>query len=211
MLIYFSMHNAHEMLLMSSIEQFSYLGIFIFALFAGYIVPIPEEIILLIVGYMASIGYIHLVPAIFVVIIAFILGDNMLFQLTLKNNKHVTKFVNEVLSLKIIAKHRAFFEKNIGMTVFIFRFVPFLRFISPVFAGYVRAKEQTFMFFNTLAIVIYAPFLMWVGYFFHESFGDIVNEIGRVRHVAVILLWIIVGLVITRITDYIFRQSELDK
>ena len=206
MLRYFSMH---EILFINSVEQFSYLGIFLFALFSGYILPIPEEIILLIVGYMASIGYVHLLPAIFVVIIAFIIGDNVVFRLTLHNNKHVTKFINEVLSVKLIARHKSFFEKNIGLTVFLFRFVPFLRFISPVFAGYVKAKEKTFMLFNTLAIVIYAPFMIWIGFFFHESFGDIVNQIGRVRHIAIIFLWIIVGLVITRITDYVFKQSDL--
>lgn len=198
----------HEMTFINSVEQFSYLGIFIFTIFSGYIIPIPEEIILLIVGYMASDGLIHLLPAILVVIVAFIIGDNILFRLTLKNNKHVTKFIHEVLSLKIIAKHKGFFEKNIGLTVFLTRFIPFLRFVSPVFAGYVKAKEKTFMLFNTLAIVIYAPFMIWVGYFFHEYFNQIVNQIGRVRHIAIILLWVIVGLLITRVTDYIFKQTE---
>src|SRR5689334_20177690 len=142
MLVYFSMH---EIAFINSVEQFSYLGIFIFAIFSGNIVPIPEEIILLIVGYMASVGFIHFLPAVFVLIIAFIVGDNILFRLTLKNNKHVTKFIHEVLSLKLVIKHKALFEKHIGLTIFISRFFPFLRFISPVFAGYVKAKEKTFM------------------------------------------------------------------
>ena len=208
MLGYFSMHNAHELFFMSTIEQFSYLGIFLFAIFAGYIVPIPEEIILLIVGYMASLQYIHLLPAIFVVIIAFLIGDNIIFRLTLRNNKHVTKFINEVLSLKIIAKHKPFFEKHIELTTFIFRFIPFLRFVSPVFAGYTKTKEKTFMLFNTLAIVIYAPFVIWIGYFFHDNFNQIVSQIGRVRQIIVIFVWVIVGLLITRITDYIFRKTQ---
>jgi len=201
----------HQMFLMNSIEQFSYVGIFIFAIFSGYIVPIPEEIILLIVGYMASIRAVHLTPAIFVIIIAFVLGDNIIYRLTLHNNKHVTKFINEVLSLKIVSRHKQFLEKNIGMTIFVFRFIPFLRFVSPVFAGYAKANEQKFMFFNTLAIAIYAPCVVWVGYFFHEDFSQIVNQIGRVRHIAVIFLWIIIGLLITRIVDYVFQQTEDNK
>jgi len=198
----------HEMTFINTIEQFSYLGIFIFAIFSGYIMPIPEEIILLIVGYMASERYVHLVPAMFIVIIAFIIGDNILFRLTLKNNKRVTKFIHEVLSIKIISRNKASFEKHINTTVFVTRFVPFLRFVGPVFAGYTKTKESTFMVFNTLAIVIYAPFVMWLGYFFHNDFTQMVNQIGRVRHTAVIFVWIIVGLIITRIVDYYFKKHE---
>lgn len=200
----------HEIAFINSVEQFSYLGIFIFAIFSGYIVPVPEEIILLIVGYMANVGFVHFLPATFVVIIAFIMGDNIVFRLTLRSNKFVTKFIHEVLSLKFIIHHRAFLEKHIGLTIFISRFIPFLRFISPVFAGYVKAKEKTFMLFNTLAIVIYTPFMICVGYFFHEYFNQIVDQIGKVRHIAIILLWIIIGLVISRITDYIFQKTELE-
>ncbi len=198
----------HEVYVINSIEQFSYVAIFAFALFAGYLIPVPEEIILLISGYMASEYFIRLTPAIFIVIIAFIIGDNILYRLTLKNNKHVTKLIHEVLSMKIITKNEALLEKHINTTIFLTRFVPFLRFVGPVFAGYTKTKEKTFMLFNTLAIVIYAPFVMWLGYFFHNDFTLIVNDIGRVRHTAVIFVWIIIGLIITRIVDYLFKKDE---
>ncbi len=198
----------HEVLFITTVEKFSYLGIFIFAVFSGYVVPIPEEIILLIVGFMASASIIHLTPAIFVVIIAFIIGDNILFRLVSKNNKLVTKFIHEVLSLKIVSKNRASFERHISLTIFFTRFMPFLRFVGPVFAGYVKAKEKTFMLFNTLAIVIYAPVLIWAGYYFHDYFNQIVDHIIKVRHAAIIFAYVIIGLIITRIVDYIFRKSQ---
>jgi membrane protein DedA with SNARE-associated domain len=198
----------HPADIISSIEQFSYIAIFLFALGAGYVIPVPEEIILLITGYMASEQFIHLTPAIFIVILAFIIGDNILYRLTLRNNKHVTKLINEVLSIKFIARHKPTLEKHINTTIFATRFVPFLRFVGPVFAGYTKTKEKTFMVFNTLAIIIYAPIVTFIGYYFHNYFTLIVNDIGRVRHVAVIFLWIIIGLVITRIVDYVFKKDE---
>ncbi len=204
MLIYRPMQ---EIFFINSVEHFSYVGIFIFAIFSGYIVPIPEEIILLIVGYMISVGFIHFIPAMIVLIVAFIAGDNILFRLTVKNNKHVTKFIHEVLSLKIISKNKVWFEKHINLTIFLCRFFPFLRFVGPVFAGYVKAKEKNFTFFNTLAIVIYTPFLLWIGYFFSDYFTEISGQIAKVRHIGIIFLWIIVGLIITRMVDYIFRKT----
>jgi membrane protein DedA with SNARE-associated domain len=200
----------HEVFFINTVEQFSYLGIFIFAIFSGYVVPIPEEIILLIVGYMASIGAVHLIPAMIVVVIAFILGDNVLFRLVLKNNKLVTKLIHEVLSLKIISKHKAFLERNVRFTIFFTRFIPFMRFVGPVFAGYLKVKEKTFMTFNTIAIAIYAPIVMFIGYYFQDYFTQLINQIILIRHVAVILIWLIIGFIITRVTDYMFQKSDID-
>jgi len=198
----------HDTFFIASIEQYSYLAIFIFALFSGYFIPIPEEIILLITGYMARSHLIHLTPAIFVVVVAFIIGDNILFKLTLKNNRHVSKLIHEVLSFKIVSQRRAFLEKHIGATIFASRFSPFLRFVGPVFSGYVKASEKTFMLFNTLAIVIYAPFVIWVGYFFNDYFSQIAMEIGKVKHVLFVLILIIIGLLISRAVDYFFNENE---
>jgi membrane protein DedA with SNARE-associated domain len=197
-----------DIFFVTSVEHFSYLAIFIFAGFSGYLIPIPEEIILLITGYMAWAGIIHITPAIIVVVIAFIIGDNILFRLTLKNNKHVSKLIHEVLSLKIVAKRRPFLEEHIGVTIFLSRFIPFLRFAGPVFSGYVKAREKTFMLFNTLAIVIYAPFVVWVGYFFNDYFGQILFEIGKIKHILFVLVLIIAGLLISRMIDYFFNKDN---
>ena len=202
------MHEANFIMYM---EHFSYLTLFIFALFSGFIIPIPEEIILLVTGYLARSHVIHLTPAIFIVIIAFIIGDNILFKLTLKNNHHVEKLIHEVLSIKYIANNREFFHKHIGATIFASRFIPFFRFVGPVFSGYIKAKEQTFLLFNALAICIYAPFVLWIGYFFGQYYSQIVVGIGRVKHVLFILISIIIGLLITRAVDGYFNKLDREQ
>lgn len=197
-----------DAIFINSVEHFSYLGIFIFALFSGYFIPIPEEIILLITGYMAWSNVIHLPPAIFVVVIALIIGDNILFRLTLKHDKHVSRLLHEVLSIKIILKRKEFLEKHVGATIFVSRFIPFMRFVGPVFAGYVKADEKKFMLFNTLAIMIYASFVIWVGFFFNEYLGYISMEIGKVKHAISILVLVLAGLLISRAVDSYFNNKE---
>ena len=64
------------------------------------------------------------------------------------------------------------------------------------------------MLFNTLAIVIYAPFVIWVGYFFNDYFSQIAMEIGKVKHVLFVLILIIIGLLISRAVDYFFNENE---
>lgn len=198
----------HDTFFITSVEHFSYWAIFFFALFSGYLIPIPEEIILLITGYMAWAGLVHLVPAVFVAILAFIIGDNILYRLTLRNNKHVEKLIQEVFSLGFITDRREFLEKNIGTTIFLTRFIPFLRFVGPVFSGYIKVREKTFMLFNTLAIIIYAPLVIWIGYFFNGYFEQIIFRIGKVKHFLFIALLIILGLLITRAVEYFLRRID---
>ena len=195
----------------ASVSHFSYLAIFFFAFFAGTVVPIPEEVILLIAGYLASEAVVRLIPAICIAILALVVFDNILFRLTLANSKRVEKLIHEVLSMKLIAGHREFLEKHINFAVFFTRFVPFVRFVGPVFAGYVRASKQAFMLFNTLAIVIYATVWVMLGYAFHNDFTLIVAQVSILRHVAVVLVWIVIGLIISRIVDYILQKRAEGK
>jgi len=198
----------HETLFVVSVEHFSYFAIFFFALFSGTLIPFPEEVILLITGYMIRSNLINAIPAVFIIIMAFVIGDNIVYKLALTNNKYVKKLVHEVLSLKVISKRKEFIEKNIGATVFICRFIPFLRFVGPVFSGYTKVKHQTFMTYNTLATFIYAPFLIWVGYFFNESYAPILKGIGRIRHLLFIVVLIVIGLFISRAIDTFFNKKD---
>jgi membrane-associated protein len=75
------------------IEHYSYAGIFIAAIFSGYIIPIPEEVLLLTIGYTASTNFIHIVPVIILVVVAFILSDFIVYRLTIGNSKYVDKFI----------------------------------------------------------------------------------------------------------------------
>ncbi len=198
----------HDTLFIVSVEHFSYLAIFFFALFSGTLIPFPEEMILIITGYMIKSNLISTIPAVFLIIMAFVIGDNIVYTLTLKNNKYVSKLIHEVLSLKIISKRKDFITKHIGATVFICRFIPFLRFVGPVFSGHTKVKHQTFMTYNTLATFIYAPFLIWVGYFFNESYAPIVKSIGKVKHILFIVILIVAGIFISRAIDTFFNKKE---
>jgi membrane protein DedA with SNARE-associated domain len=201
----------HDTLFIVSVEHFSYFAIFFFALFSGTLIPIPEEIILFITGYMIRSDLISTIPAVFVIISAFIVGDNIVYKLTLNHNKHVAKFVHEVLSLKIISARKDFIEKHIGATIFICRFIPFLRFVGPVFSGYTKVKQQTFMIYNTLATFIYAPFLIWIGYFFNDNYVQIVAGIGKIKHIIFIIVLVIIGIFISRAIDSYFNKKDLVK
>ncbi len=72
-------------------ESYSYLSIFIFATLSGYLIPIPEEIVLVLAGYVSA--YLSLNPYLVasLVIIGIMLGDNILFLLSRNGNRFIKK------------------------------------------------------------------------------------------------------------------------
>ncbi len=126
----------------------------------------------------------------------------------MKNDKHVEKFIHEVLSLKIISRRKEFLEKHIPLTIFVSRFIPFLRFVGPVFAGYMKASEKTFMLFNTLAIVIYAPLVVCLGFFLDDYFSQILFKLQKVEHILFIFILVVFGLFVTRAIDYFLNKKD---
>jgi membrane protein DedA with SNARE-associated domain len=194
------------------IQHFSYLGIFFTAIFSGYLIPVPEEVLLLTVGYMASLNYISVIPAIILIIIAFIISDYIVYKLARNNSKYVNKFVQEVLNIKIINKHRSWFEKNIGFTIFLFRCIPLMRFVGPVFSGYLKVKSKVFLFFNSLANIVCAPVIILVGYSLNHYTLYIIEYTKNFRHFLSIFFWIFIGFIIVRIIEYIYKKYiKLDK
>ncbi|MFH1642140.1 MAG: hypothetical protein ABIC04_04530 [Nanoarchaeota archaeon] len=61
------------------LEHFTYVGIFLVLTFVGYIIPIPEEIILISIGYITALGFTKLYLVILLSIIAVVMGDSLLF------------------------------------------------------------------------------------------------------------------------------------
>jgi len=60
-------------------EQLSYLGIFILLAAVGFIITVPEEILLLSVGYLSALGFSNVYIATAVGIMGVLTGDSFLF------------------------------------------------------------------------------------------------------------------------------------
>ena len=190
------------------IQHFSYLGIFVAAIFSGYIIPVPEEVLLLTVGYTASTNYIQLVPVIILVIIAFIVSDYIVFKLTVKSNKYVEVFIQEVLDIKFIQKYRDWFERNIGFAIFLFRCIPLMRFVGPVFSGYLKVKDSTFLFFNSLSNIICAPVIILIGFYSHRYTVKVLENLRNFRYAVYVLFWTLVILAIIRSVKYYYKLRK---
>ncbi len=197
-------------LVLNYVDNFSYLAIFILAFFSGYLIPIPEEIILIIIGYLCTplLGIMSLPVAIIVCIVSLICSDNLLFHILHHDNRFTKKLREKVFSLQLM-KHRNRMEKHIDKTIFLSRFTPFLRFVGPVLAASIKTNKKQFFIFNSLAVIIYTPILILLGYVFSAHLPFLVHKLERIHHFVVIGFWAFIGLVITfLINQYLKRRLK---
>jgi len=194
----------------SLIDQFAYGAIFLLLLCSGYFFPIPEEIILFIIGYMANVGLIDTVPTIIISILAIIIGDNLLFYLAKIGSKFVIRFVNKFF-LKGFMKDREFVSAHIGRIIFFSRFIPFLRMAGPSISGSLNVPWKKFFPLNTLAVLIYVPSIIFLGYNLDRYF-DYLFLTPKNLFLLIFTIIILIAVVIfrKRIFKRISKNNDLD-
>ena len=179
------------------VEQFSYLGIFVLIALSGYIIPIPEEILLLLTGYLAGIGVNSIYIALAAAILGILAGDNILFWLSrYKGSKIIDKLKHKIRKNEL-HKYRHLMKKHIGKTIFIARFIVGLRFFGPFLSGSMKIKWKTFQIYNLIAVLIYAPIIVFLGFHFHNKLAVIITQVEIARHLIFLVFLAIVGYLIS--------------
>lgn len=181
---------------------YSYLGIFLTLLLSGYIIPVPEEILLIALGYLASAGDIDMLKAMPFATFGIFCGDLAVHLLSRSRHRFVDTFTRR-LEHSRLAQSRFICADKIYRTVFISRFLPGLRFVGPMLSGIARIPILAFCFYNILALLIFVPALVLVGYYFHNQILPIITTVEEVKHGIFILATAVVAYYIMR---YVKRE-----
>lgn len=164
-----------------SYSPISYLGIFIWFLFLDQLTPIPEEVTLLSIGYIAER---HLINPYFAGLAAFLgltIIDTVFYWLAFSGNKLINRFKNNV-SEKIQEKYLKGLKNHNVRTILLLSFIPKVRFFSPIFAGMFHVKWSLFFVVNGIGTVIFIIIYIAAGMLFHNSLAYLLKEVEILRH-----------------------------
>ncbi|MBI3001462.1 MAG: DedA family protein [Deltaproteobacteria bacterium] len=174
------------------IGHWGYLAIFLAVVLGNMGVPVPEEAILLLAGYLVWEGELWLPAVLFIGIVSAAGGDNLGYWLGRRFGQAVMKRYREWLFLKaekfesmqqLVARY--------GPTgVFCARFLPGLRFLAGPLAGTVGLPFLPFFIANILGAVLYVPLAVGaglaIGYGFGAHVAKLERIIGKVEYVVLI-------------------------
>lgn len=168
------------------ISHLSYVGIFLAVAFSGYVIPIPEEFVLVTAGFIAAQGIINL-PIIFLIcVVGAVFGDTLVFYLSGHGSRFTKKYHKKVESTHVgwYVRHM---KKNTGVTVFLSRFIPGMRLMSTLVAGLLKKPMDVFVIATALSASIYIPLVVLIGYHFNNKIYLILGIVRSVRHSVVLL------------------------
>ena len=127
---------------------------------------LPGDSLLFSAGFIASLGYLQVVPLCLIAFLAAALGDSVGYALGKKYGPKVfTKEHSLFFDKEHIARAQAFYEKHGGKTIILARFMPMIRTIAPILAGVGSMRYRTFLTYNLLGALLWTCGTTLLGYF----------------------------------------------
>lgn len=190
----------------------SYLGIFGISFLANVVVPVPEEIVMLAIGYVAGTGAISFWITLPVVILGALASDAGMFALSRNDNRFIKGFYHRFFA-KVFPIDIKFLRRHSGKVIFISRFLVQLRFLGPFIAGQSRVSWKKFLVWDILALSVYVSVLMWAGHYFEHRIDSIFDGINTAKNILLValaagILWSVTKLVRTYFINTLKRQRE---
>ena len=166
-----------ESLLLESSHITSYILIALLLLSSGVGAPVPEDIPLLLGGWLCALGQARLATMIPVAWVLVIAGDCVLYFLGRRYGHHVPKLpgLRRVMTEKRLTRAERFFEQHGGKTLFFMRFLAAVRAATWFAAGTLKIPFWKFIAYDGAAALIFAPGLVLAGWYF----GPISKQIGQ--------------------------------
>lgn len=177
-------------LIIKSVGGLTYGGLFILAILSNVVIPIPEELILLIVGYLTGIGIFKYIVVYFIFVAGMLLSDYLLYSLAFRGSR-LTNNLRLRLEQKGILKNENYLKKNIHKIIFFSRFLIYLRFIGPIVSGYLKIPRKTFIKYDLVALLIYVNVFLGLGNYFHKQINFIVDGVGKFKNYLLVILSIV--------------------
>jgi membrane-associated protein len=157
-------------------------------------VPLPGETALITAAVLAQRGEFHSIETVIVVAaLAAIVGDNVGYWIGRKGGRALlqrTPIIRDAFERALPPSER-FFARHGAKTVFLGRFVAFLRITAAWLAGISHMPWWRFFFWNALGGIVWATLVGVVAYKFGEAAAGAINKYGLIGGIVVVALLVI--------------------
>jgi membrane protein DedA with SNARE-associated domain len=175
------------------VSHWGYLAIFLVVVLGNLGLPIPEETILALAGYLVWRGTLRLPLVLAVGILSAIAGDNMGYWFGRRYGQAVLlRYAGWALgNPDRLESMRGFVTRYGAVGIFAARFVAGLRFLAGPLAGATGLRPLPFMAANAVGAAVYVPLVVGAGYAVGYGLGAYVERlrhvVGEVEHVVLTL------------------------
>jgi membrane protein DedA with SNARE-associated domain len=183
------------------LEHWRYPAIFLVVILGNVGLPVPEESVLALAGFLAARGLLHLPGVLAVGALAAIVGDNLGYWAGRRYGPEaLARYGRYVwITPDRLAKASAAMTRHGGLAVFAARFVPGVRSLAGPVAGATGMRPLTFVVSNGLGAVAYVPYAVGLGYALGYGAGTAIERVlGRAEPVFVAAIVVVTIALIAR-------------
>lgn len=192
-----------------------YIVVFLGAALDNYGLPASGDIVLFAGGYFANQGQAALPIVMLCGFAGAFVSDNSVYWVGRIGGRPLIdrvlriRLLHFLIDEKTLHKVEGYFEEHGGRTVFLGRFGPGLRSMTPLFAGVSRMKYYYFLPFNLSAGVVWAVAYSIVGYVFGQYWETLLETAKDVGFgfVALVALFLVLYVMRRRARR---RQKKMD-
>ncbi len=153
---------------------FALWGPFAGLLLCGMGLPVPEDIILIVAGFLAGQNGWPILPPILVTYAGILIGDSFIFLVGRSVGHKIlrSKLAQKILSPERLEKSREAFHKYGIWVCFFGRFLPGVRTAIFFTGGTLKYPFYKFFLMDGLAALVSAPLFVWLGYWAGETLSE---------------------------------------
>lgn len=180
--------------------QWSYLGIFGIAFIANAFPGIPEEVFILALGYLGSTPSFNMFFIGLIALVGMFLSDCIIFGISRGGMAFYQKIAEKLFGKDDVEKmtHSSIAKRHIHKIIFFSRFVVQVRFLGPFLAGLYKVSWKKFLFFDTLALLVYIPVALFLGSYFQSRMEQILSGSAIIGNYMLILVVVITVFIVVR-------------
>lgn len=201
--------------ILSVMDQFGYLGVFLMIAIENIFPPIPSEVILLFGGFMTTYTKLNILGMVLAATLGSLVGAIALYYIGKIFNKDrlkkiISGKIGKILRLKSsdIDKADHWFDTKGNKTVFFCRFIPLVRSLISIPAGMSNMPMAKFLIYTIIGSLIWNLVLIVIGSIVGENWVSILNILDTYSHIVVFALAIIC---IVAIVIFYKREEEKAK
>ena len=180
-------------------------------LLCGLGVPLPEDISLILGGYLVHDGRAQLWLMMLVGFVGILLGDSIIFFAGRRIGSQIGNkpagFFARLVTPEKRARVEGLFHRHGEKIVMAARFMPGVRSVTFFTAGSVRMKYRRFVLFDGIAALLSAPVFVYLGFRFGGELETLIDHVrkGETRVVAGLVA------VIVAYVGYLIWKNRRDK
>jgi membrane protein DedA with SNARE-associated domain len=196
------------------IIKYGYWAVFslIFAQELGVPNPVPNEVILLFAGYLASTGVLKL-PLIFLFAVAAdIIGTTVLYAVFYFFGDQIIKHAPRWLPVQKIESIKQKVAKKGSWGIFVGRMLPYLRGYASVAAGLLKIPPRKFLIAIVVPAIIWSGGYVIAGRLIGNGWQRFASNLSPVRSIIVLVIFLfLIFYVIPKVLKYIRRKKDNPK